>query len=59
MLQDLAALAPPVIVCVAFLVGVGALLRRELAPKRRAARRPSDSVASRGPAAPDRDETGR
>jgi hypothetical protein len=38
MLQDLAALAPPVIVCVAFLVGVGALVRRELAPKRRAAR---------------------
>ena len=38
MLQDLAALAPPFIVCVAFLVGVGALVRRELAP-RRAARR--------------------
>jgi hypothetical protein len=37
MLQDLAALAPPVIVCVAFLVGVGALVRRELAPKRRRA----------------------
>jgi len=36
MLQDLAALAPPFIVCVAFLVGVGVLVRRELAPKRRA-----------------------
>ena len=36
MLQDLAALAPPAIVCVAFLVGAWALVRRELAPKRRA-----------------------
>jgi hypothetical protein len=36
MLQDLSALAPPLIVCVAFLVGVGVLVRRELAPKRRA-----------------------
>ena len=36
MLQDLAALAPSAIVCVAFLIGVGMLLRRELAPKRRA-----------------------
>jgi flagellar biosynthesis/type III secretory pathway M-ring protein FliF/YscJ len=36
MLQDLAALAPPAIVCVAFLVGVWALVRKELAPKRRA-----------------------
>ena len=35
MLQDLAALAPPAIVCVAFLVGAWALVRRELAPKRR------------------------
>jgi hypothetical protein len=38
MLQDLAALTPPLIVCVAFLIGVGFLVRRELAPKRRAAR---------------------
>ena len=36
MMQDLAALAPPVIVCAAFLVGAWAILRRELAPKRRA-----------------------
>jgi hypothetical protein len=36
MLQDLAALAAPAIVCVAFLVGAWALVRRELAPKRRA-----------------------
>ena len=35
MTQDLAALAPPAIVCVAFLVGGWLLLRRELAPKRR------------------------
>ena len=35
MLQDLAALAPPAIVCAAFLVGAWALVRRELAPKRR------------------------
>jgi hypothetical protein len=37
MLQDLAALAPPLIVCVAFLVGVGVLVRRELAPRRQRA----------------------
>jgi hypothetical protein len=36
MLQDLAALAPPAIVCVAFVVGAWMLVRRELAPKRRA-----------------------
>jgi hypothetical protein len=59
MLQDLAALAPPIIVCVAFLVGVGALLRRELAPKRRGAGRSSDSAAAPGAAAPDGDETRR
>ena len=34
--QDLAALAPSAIVCVAFLIGAWMLLRRELAPKRRA-----------------------
>jgi amino-acid N-acetyltransferase len=38
MWQDLGALAPSLIVCVAFLVGVGVLLRREMAPKRRAER---------------------
>ena len=48
MLQDLAALAPPLIVCVAFLVGVGYLLRRELAPRRRGA-----GAAARGGARPD------
>ncbi len=35
MLQDLAVLAPSLIVCVAFLAGVYALLRREMAPRRR------------------------
>jgi hypothetical protein len=35
MLQDLAALAPPAIVCVAFLIGAWMLLRHELGPKRR------------------------
>jgi hypothetical protein len=49
MLQGLAALTPPLIVCVAFLIGVGVLVRRELAPRRqagRAAARPD------GPGAP-------
>ena len=35
MMQDLAALAPPAIVCVAFIIGAWMLVRRELAPKRR------------------------
>jgi hypothetical protein len=35
MLQDLAALTPPAIVCVAVLIGAWAIVRRELAPKRR------------------------
>lgn len=43
MLQDLAALAPPLIVCVAFLVGVGVLVRRELAPRRRARARDANA----------------
>jgi hypothetical protein len=52
MLQDLAALTPPLIVCVAFLVGVGVLVRRELAPRRQARRslpgaRPGEGTAPR------------
>jgi hypothetical protein len=35
MLSDLAALTPPAVVCLAFLVGLVLLLRREMAPKRR------------------------
>jgi hypothetical protein len=38
MWTDLAALTPPLIVCVAFLIGVAMLLRREMSPKRRAER---------------------
>jgi hypothetical protein len=34
MMQDLATLAPSVIVCAAFLIGTWVLVRRELAPKR-------------------------
>jgi hypothetical protein len=47
MLQDLAALAAPAIVCVAFLVGAWVIVRRELAPKRRA-RAQAGSVADEG-----------
>ncbi len=38
MWQDLAAVTPPLVVCVAFLIGLAALLRREMSPKRRAER---------------------
>ena len=47
MLQDLAALAPPAIVCVAFLVGAWALVRKELAPKRRARAKPTAGKPTR------------
>ena len=43
MLQDLAALTPPLIVFVAVIIGVIWLLRREMAPKRR----PGDPTQSR------------
>jgi hypothetical protein len=49
MLQDLAALAPPAIVCAAFLVGAWALVRRELAPKRRARAEADASANEREP----------
>jgi hypothetical protein len=45
MLQDLAALAPPVIVCAAFLVGAWVLVRKELAPKLRDRRQAGTSSA--------------
>jgi hypothetical protein len=45
MLQDLAALVPSAIVCVAFLIGAWMLLRRELGPKRRARARADASAA--------------
>jgi hypothetical protein len=38
MWSDLAALTPPLVVCVAFLIGLGMFLRREMSPKRRAER---------------------
>jgi hypothetical protein len=36
-LSDLAALTPPVVACVAFLIGVGLFLRHQLGPKRESA----------------------
>jgi amino-acid N-acetyltransferase len=39
MWQDLAALTPPLVVCVAFLIGVAWLVRREMSPKRRTERK--------------------
>lgn len=42
MLKDLAALTPPALVCVAFLIGLVLLLRREMAPKRRVREDPGD-----------------
>jgi len=38
MWADLAALTPPLVVCVAFLIGVVMLLRSQLGPKRRGER---------------------
>jgi hypothetical protein len=38
MWQDLAALTPPLVVCVAFLIGVVVFLRRQMSPVRRAER---------------------
>jgi hypothetical protein len=55
MLQDLAALAPPAIVCAAFLFGAWVLVRRELAPKRRARRQGVTASAER---AEDREQGG-
>ena len=51
MLNDLAALTPPAVVCAAFLVGLVLLLRREMAPKRRVregARRGADISGKNG-----------
>jgi hypothetical protein len=58
MLQDLAALAPPAIVCAAFLVGAWVILRRELAPKRRA-RAQAAAAAERRTEEPAEQEQGR
>jgi hypothetical protein len=53
MWQDLAAIAAPAIVCVAFGVGAWALVRRELAPRRRERAR---AAANAGQPAPDREQ---
>jgi len=58
MSQDLAALAPSAIVCVAFLIGAWMLLRRELGPKRRArAKVDADAGDEQAPMRGDHSET--
>ena len=39
MWQDLAALTPPLVVCVAFIIGLAVFLRREMGPEARRERR--------------------
>jgi hypothetical protein len=47
-LKDLAALAPPAVVCVAFVVGLALLLRHEMAPKRRVRERTGREAENSG-----------
>jgi hypothetical protein len=50
-LKDLAALTPPAVVCIVFIIGLVAFLRREMAPKRRVredARREADISGNNG-----------
>jgi hypothetical protein len=55
MLQDLAALVPPVIVCVAFVAGAWFIVRKELAPRRRqTGGGPPSGAADSGTTGPDR-----
>jgi hypothetical protein len=56
MLQDLAALAPPAVVCAAFLVGAWVLVRKELAPKRRARAKAAAVTDSRAHEHEDREQ---
>lgn len=56
MLQDLAALAPSAIVCVAFLVGAWAIVRRELAPKRRERAQAQAAIGEQAPEHADREQ---
>ena len=56
MLQDLAALAPPAIVCVAFVVGAWAIVRRELAPRRQARGQAGAVTDERAPERADHDQ---
>jgi hypothetical protein len=46
MLKDLAALTPPLVMAVAFIAGVVALLRSEIAPRRRLTKRQSEETGS-------------
>ncbi len=46
MLQDLAALAPPAIVGIAFVIGAWVIVRKELAPRRR--KQAEDEAAADG-----------
>jgi hypothetical protein len=52
MMADLAALTPPLVMCVAFLVGVAMLLRHQLAPKRGPRRAESAQEAREVPEEP-------
>lgn len=58
MLQDLAALAPSAIVCVAFLVCAWAIVRRELAPKRRERAQARAAIAEQAAERADREQGG-
>jgi hypothetical protein len=51
LVNDLAALTPPAVVCAAFIIGLVLFLRREMAPKRRvrdAGRREADISGNNG-----------
>lgn len=49
MMADLAALTPPLVVCIGFIVGLVLFLRHQLAPKRRAdAKSRTDAQANDG-----------
>lgn len=56
MLNDLSALAPPFVVCAAFLFAVGAFLRHEMAAKRRRDDRDASADISGDGRIPDRDD---
>jgi hypothetical protein len=48
MRSDLAALIPPLVIAAAFIAGVVALLRREMAPRRRGRARPGPAQSPAG-----------
>lgn len=56
-MNDLAAIVPPAIVCVAFIFGAWMLLRRELAPKRRHRAEADDGPADEEHEPGERNET--